>query len=233
MPTFLLPHEFATEDGRRKAWRSLMWEDHGFLRAVYDNSHLLGENMWRSFQPSPKHVERWARRGIKTIINLRGMREEEDQVGFWHLEDEACRQHGIELINFRAYSREAPSRDFIFGIKEIFDSIDYPAMMHCKSGADRAGISSALYMFLKEQKSLDEALEQLTYKYGHVRHGKTGVLDHFFDIYKQAAEKDGVTPTAEHFLAWVENDYDKDEVQKGFKDQWWGTLLTDKILRRE
>ncbi len=233
MPTFLLPDEFATPEGRKKAWRSLIWEDHGFLREVYDNSHQLSENMWRSFQPSPRHVEKWAERGIKTIINLRGLREEPDQVGFWHLENEACAKHNVELVNFRAFSREAPRKTFIFGLKEIFDRIAYPAMMHCKSGADRAGISATLYMFLRERKPLDVALQQLTFKYGHVRHGKTGVLDYFFDVYRAFAAEQQTECTPEHFLDWVENVYDKEAVQAEFKDQWWATILTDKILRRE
>ena len=35
----------------------------------------------------------------------------------------------------------------------MFETIEYPAVMHCKSGADRAGIMAALYLILKKEIS--------------------------------------------------------------------------------
>ena len=37
---------------------------------------------------------------------------------------------------------------------------------------------SVLYLYFHERRPLAEALEQLTFKYGHVRQGKTGVIDY-------------------------------------------------------
>ncbi len=230
----LMTHEeFETPEGRSKAWRSLMLHDHGFLRKVYDNTHQISDKMWRTYQPSPARLEEWAKRGVKTVINLRGTRVEPEQDGLYFLEEEACKRLGIELISFRAFSRESPTRDFIFGLKDIFERIEYPAIMHCKSGADRVGISSVFYQFLYEGKPLDEALIQLSFKYGHVKQGKTGILDYFFDLYKEACAKDGVEPSESHFLNWVETDYRQAEVKPNFKPTPIGSLITEVILRRE
>jgi len=225
--------EFATPEGRKRAWRNLFLGDHGFLRKIYDNSHKISDKVWRTYQPSPARLKEWRDMGVKTVINLRGLRNSVPQSGFYWLEEEACEELGLTLINHRAWSREAPPKDFILGLNDLFETIEYPAILHCKSGADRAGIGSALYLFLHERRPLDEALEQLSFKYGHVKEGKTGVIDHFFDTYKAVAEAEGVEPTREHFLAWVENDYDKDAVQASFKPTALGSLLTEKILRRE
>ncbi|WOI52794.1 hypothetical protein [Parvularcula sp. LCG005] len=234
MPTFMTREEFDTPEGHKAAWRSLMLEDHGFLRKVYDNSHRIGDGMWRTYQPSPKDLETWVEKhGVRTVINLRGLRNAVPQPGFYWLEEEKCRELGIELVNFRAFSREAPTADFLLDIDALFRRIDYPAIMHCKSGADRAGIASTLYLFLKEEKPLAEALKMLTYRYGHVKTGKTGVLDHFFDVYRLAAEKDGIEPNRTHFLNWVREDYVRDEVTQSFRAGMLGSLLTEKILRRE
>ncbi len=233
MAHFMTREEFQTPEGRARAWRSLMLHDHGFLRKVYNNTHQISERMWRTYQPSPLALEQWAERGIKTVLNLRGMRTEPDQDGLYFLEEEACQKHGIELIPFRAFSREAPTKEFIFGIKEIFERIEYPAILHCKSGADRAGVTSALFMFLYEGRPLDEALEQLSFKYGHVKQGKTGIIDYFFDLYKEAAASEGAEPTEQHFLSWVENDYQHETVKPSFKPTPIGSLITDVILRRE
>lgn len=233
MGPFLLPEEFATAKGRQAAWRSLWLHDHGFLRKAYRNEHWLSDDMVRTAQPSPKDIEAWGKRGLKTIINLRGLRNNIRQPGYWHLEKEACEAAGITLIDHRAYSREAPKPEFVTELDRIFRTIAYPALMHCKSGADRAGLGSFLYLFLKEEKPLGEAMVQLSPRYGHIRSGKTGVLDHFVATYSAAAAADGVAPNREHFLEWVQNRYDRDAVKASFEPQALGTFLTDTILRRE
>ncbi|MCI5048696.1 MAG: tyrosine-protein phosphatase [Aquisalinus sp.] len=233
MPRRMTREEFQTPQGRSRAWRSLMLDDHGLLRKVYDNTHQISDKMWRTFQPSPADLETWAAKGIRTVINLRGLRREDEQEGFYFLEEDTCQRLGLELINFRAYSREAPTKEFVFGIKELFERIDYPAILHCKSGADRAGIASALYLFLYEGRPLDEALEQLSFKYGHVKQGKTGILDYFFDLYREAATQAGVEPSEEHFLHWVSTDYDQESVRPNFKPTALGSFITETVLRRE
>ena len=93
---------------------------------------------------------------------------------------------------------------------------------------------AALFLFLHEGKPLDEALEQLSFRYGHVRHGKTGVIDHVFDKYRAYACKKGVSLSdADAFLRWVDEAYDPAAAKAEFMGTWWGNLLTEKILRRE
>ena len=49
------------------------------------------------------------------------------------------------MVDFTITSREVPSRERVLGARDLFASIEYPALMHCKSGADRAGIMSVFY----------------------------------------------------------------------------------------
>ena len=210
--------------GRGRAWFGLLLSDHGLLRYLYDNTHPVGSKAWRSFQPAPGHVRKFARRGVRTIINLRG----ESGAGYHVLEAEACLRQDVRLVNFRVYSRDVPSKEMLVAARDLFNSIDYPAMMHCKSGADRVGLMSVLYLFVHEKKPLEEALEHLSWRYGHIRQGKTGVLDHFFDAYREA---NASSPIA--FYDWVETQYDPDAVRANFKPVWWGDWLVDRVLRRE
>lgn len=233
MGIFLLPEEFETEEGRRGAWRSLWLHDHGYIRKLSRNEHKISGEMYRSAQPSPLDIKEWAGRGLKTIINLRGLRNNPRQPGYWHLERQACREAGIEMIDLRAYSREAPKPEFIVEIDRLFREMQYPALMHCKSGADRAGLGGFLYEFLKQGKPIEEAREQLSFKYGHIKQGKTGVLDHFVDSYVAIAERDGVAPNREHFLNWIRTEYDRDAIRAGFKPQALGSFVTETLLRRE
>lgn len=230
--TALTREALATKEGRARAWRSLLLEDHGVLRLAYRNEHEIApDRMWRSAQPSPHDIARLARRGIKTIVNLRG----DAPSGFLFLEEEACRAHGIALVNFRVYSREAPSVEIMKGARTLFDTIAYPALMHCKSGADRVGVMSALYLFFKEGAPFDEALGQLSLRYGHFRQGKTGVIDYALEKYLEFARATGVDlSSVDAFFAWAESaHYDHVAVKKEFLGSWWGNLLTERILRRE
>lgn len=225
MPPPLTRDVFATPEGRRRAWRELMLSDHGVLRKLYDNTHRVDERLWRSYQPSPAKLEWFAKRGVKTVINLRGAAD----VGHYRLEEEACARLGLKLVDFRAYSREAPSKEFVCGIKEVFEAIEYPAMMHCKSGADRTGVTGVLYKHLIRGEPMEAAMEQLSFRrYGHLAAGKTGVIDYAFRKYIQWRDE-----TGGDFLAWVDEVHDPAETKKEFMGSWWGNLLTEKLLRRE
>ena len=144
------------------------------------------------------------------------------------LEREACAKHGIEMIDMPFGSREAPYLDRMERAFGIFESIAYPAMIHCKSGADRAGIISVLYSLAHLKRPYDEAIQHLSLKYLHVKAGKTGVLDHFFETYRLYNESNPID-----FLDWVRNVYDRDAVQADFMSSWWGNFLTERVLRRE
>ena len=57
------------------------------------------------------------------------------------MQREACERHGLKLVEFVLRSREAPDRATVLAARDVFASIEYPAVMHCKSGADRAGLA--------------------------------------------------------------------------------------------
>lgn len=198
--------------------------DHAVFRLAYANRHRVSERMWRAAQPSPSHI-RWAgENGIRTILNLRGERD----CASYILEEEACRQNGVTLVNFPVSSRSAPRKEILRAAAEVFRSIEYPALMHCKSGADRAGFMAALYLLIHENRPLAEAQRQLSWKYGHFRQAKTGVLDYFFDVYGAAQARTGIS-----FFDWVDRVYDPDEVQRNFVSRAWADTLVDGMLKRE
>jgi protein tyrosine phosphatase (PTP) superfamily phosphohydrolase (DUF442 family) len=204
-------------------WAELVFKDHGFLRVCWHNQHQIADGVWRSNQPGPARIAALGRAGIKTIVNLRGPRSD----GGWQLEAEACRKAGITLLDFTARSRAAPSKDMLHDARDLFNSLETPALMHCKSGADRAGIMSALYLLIKERRPVREAMQQLAWKYGHVKAAKTGLLDAFFAAYVPF-EDDGMA-----FFDWVDDIYDPDTLTAAFVAQGWAVRLTDTLLRRE
>ena len=180
--------------------------------------------MYRENQPSPERIEVFAKEGIKTILNLRGPSPK----GFYLLEKEACEKHGITLINFRVYSRDVHTAEKIKAARDVFESLEYPAVMHCKSGADRTGFMGVLYRHFHMGDTIEQALaRELTLKKLHVRQGKTGMLDFFFEDYLRYAEKNDMS-----FIDWVETAYEPADVKARFMDQWSGNPITE-ILKRE
>jgi len=217
--------DLATADGRRRARYDLTWGDHGFLRARFRNLHQISPEMWRANQPSPEHIARYASDlGLKTIINLRGRSPK----GYYLLEKEACERNGIELVDFQVFSRDTPTRETILGARDLFESIAYPALMHCKSGADRAGLASVLYMHFRQGLPIREAKEQLSFKYLHIRAGKTGILDFIFDRYLETGEPRGL-----EFTKWVETEYDREALKTLFLEGRKNKINYDELLRRE
>ena len=217
--------DLTTPRGRRRARNELVWGDHGFLRVKFRNLHRISDEMYRANQPSPEHIARYAKElGLKTIINLRG----QSPKGYYLLEKEACERHGIQLVDFQVFSREVPTAESVLQAKQLFDSIVYPALMHCKSGADRAGVMSVLYQHFRKGLPIDQALEQLSGKYLHVRHGKTGVLDDFFETYLAQGKPAGLS-----FEDWVSRGYDHKAMKARFLRGRKSKIDVDQLLRRE
>lgn len=209
---------------RLHAWTNMLLVDHGIFRLLYLNRHRVTPQLWRSAQPAPYQIAALARAGLKTVVNLRGGREH----GAWQLQKEYCEKHGIALAELVVRSRGAPDRETILSVKEFFGSLAYPALIHCKSGADRAGFVAALYLIIHEGRPVSEALKQLSLKYGHFRFAKTGILDAFFELYRRQGEAKGMP-----FLEWVETVYDPEELERSFRPSFWSDLLVDRIIHRE
>jgi len=212
--------------GRLIAGLDYLWNDHAYLRIFFRNAHWVSSELVRTNQPWPFQLKRWKAAGIKTIINLRGGFDG----SFYALEKHACEKLGLKLVNFTATSRDVPSAENVRGVRALFETVEYPALMHCKSGSDRAGIMSVMYCHFRLGQPIRQALSQLSGRYLHVKASSTtGVLDYIFDRYLTEAEPKGIS-----FFDWTQSpEYDPVKIKADFKAQWWATLLTDRLLRRE
>lgn len=217
--------DLVTPRGRFATYLDYLWKDHAYLRLRFSNAHWVSDELLRTNQPWPFQLAKWKAAGIKTIVNLRGGFD----ASFHALEKDACEKLGLTLVDFTITSREVPSRARVHGAKALFETLEYPALMHCKSGADRAGIMSVFYLHFRKGVPIRQALEQLSLKYLHVKAGKTGVLDYTFERYLTEGE-----PKGQSFLEWVDSPaYDEAAIKADFRSNMWGRLLTDGLLRRE
>ncbi|WP_084667782.1 tyrosine-protein phosphatase [Nioella nitratireducens] len=216
-------HDLNAPGARARARYDMNVNDHGFLRRFWTNREEFAPGAWRSNQPSPRQVAEIADLGIKGILNFRGPSD----WGSYLLEQEACDEHGIELVNVRLYSRKAPHAYEIHNLIEAFERVPRPFLLHCKSGADRAGLGAAVYL-LHIGRPPEQAAEQLSMRYLHVSRSKTGILDAFIEAYRMAHAETGIG-----FLDWVDNVYDPVALKAAFQPSSAGNILVDWILRRE
>ncbi|HEY3948986.1 fused DSP-PTPase phosphatase/NAD kinase-like protein [Phenylobacterium sp.] len=217
--------DMTTPGGRLRTYADYLWNDHAYLRLGFSNAHWISDELLRANQPWPHQLAAWKAKGIKTVVNLRGGFD----ASFYALEKDACARLGLEMVNLTITSREVPSRERVLGAKRLFETIAYPALIHCKSGADRAGIMSVFYVHFRQGKTIREALDQLSLRYLHIKAGKTGVLDYVFERYLAEGEPAGMS-----FLEWVESPlYDPDGMKADFRAGMIGSALTEKLLRRE
>ncbi|MDC0739213.1 tyrosine-protein phosphatase [Cognatishimia sp. SS12] len=190
------------------------WLDHGILRVHWTNLDEFSPGAWRSNNPTPARFRKLPDMGIKTVLNVRGGMDSP----IYREEVALCEELGLTLITLPMASREAPKAEVILELLEIFDTIEHPFLMHCKSGADRTGLASAIYLMTQKGVAPRDTFPMLSFKYLHLKSTRTGVLDRFLMSYTQRYEETGI-----NFADWVREHYDAEKLQadfnaKGLKD---------------
>ncbi|MFC2966673.1 tyrosine-protein phosphatase [Acidimangrovimonas pyrenivorans] len=207
--------DLSNPEHRRRAYWHYQLMDHAFLRAWWTNFHPVTEGVYRSNQPGPARLRRYHEMGIRAVLNLRGAADTS-----YHLfERDACRRYGMEMVDIGLSARSLPLPDTLLELERIFRTIPRPFVMHCKSGADRAGFASALYLMMIEGAPVEVAARQLHWRYLHLKKYDTGVLDHFLRTYARAQRRSGIG-----LMEWIRTGYDRDAVGRDFqlwrKGEW-------------
>ncbi|MBV8094629.1 MAG: tyrosine-protein phosphatase [Acetobacteraceae bacterium] len=209
---------------RAIAWIDAFFIDHGFTRVAWPRfAAVLPGRLYRSSHPLPGRLASLTRRhGIRTLINLRGKTHN----GADALARETADTLGLHFVDAPLESRGAPQADRVLRLAETYRTMAEPALVHCKSGADRAGLASGIYL-LVHGGTAKQALKQLSLRFGHIAQSRTGVLDAFFHLYARDAEG------RKAFLDWVREDYDREELIRHFRAGGLGSFINDRLLLRE
>jgi protein tyrosine/serine phosphatase len=193
--------------------------DHAFLRIFWNNWHQISDDVYRANQPSLSHLKSYKNKGIKAVLNLRGF----TQQSYALFEEDSCKKLGLELISVPLSSSFAPQSEKLLEIIDIMEKIPKPFVLHCKSGADRAGLVSAMYLIVQKKLSVTEAKKQLSFKYLHLDFTKTGILDYILDVFSQRLRIENID-----FLDWVKQEYNAEILNSSFKSRIeWKTAATD------
>ncbi len=212
-----------TPQGRRLAWLDSMLVDHGALRLVWRNfASVVPGRLYRSNHPTPGRLASDTRRyGLRSVINLRGPTGN----GSDALSREAAARLGLRFYDVPLSSGRAPSRERMQTLVAALADAPQPALLHCKSGADRASFAAAVFVLLQGGRVAD-AMRQMSWRFGHLRRSRAGVLDAF--LLRYAAAEDRLT-----FTAWLREEYDEAALNRDFAAGRLTSFVQDRVLARE
>lgn len=152
-----------------------------------DNFHTVEANAcYRCKQLSPEELEkRIVEHEIKTVINLRS----EIKVKELRAEQKICEKLGVKFVHIPLKARKLPTKKNIQMFFDTLKSAPKPFLIHCLIGRDRSGMFCGLYELKCKNKSLDEALQQLSFeKFGH-KTKKFPAMAKFLKIWSQLCQK--------------------------------------------
>jgi protein tyrosine/serine phosphatase len=208
--------------GRRRAWLDALFIDHGALRLGWTNrATVIPGRLYRSNQPLPNRLAADARRwGLRSVLNLRGATGN----GADALEREAAARLGLHFIDVALRSRVAPSRALLLELIAALREAPAPTLVHCKSGADRAGFAAAIGLLLAGVP-IDRAAAQLSWRHGHIAGSRAGILGAVLAAFA------GRPHQRQDFETWVRETYDPAGLRH--RTRRFASLWNDRVLGRE
>jgi protein tyrosine phosphatase (PTP) superfamily phosphohydrolase (DUF442 family) len=158
----------------------------------------------RSAQPTTQ-LSDWARRyRLKSVVNLRG-----GGAGDWWYGNEikCARESGVAYYDLPLSATRRPTRCELLQLIDLLDRCSYPLLIHCKSGADRTGLASALYRMVRRAEPPESALSSFSIEFGHIPLFGTEHLHEPLQEYAAWLKSAGLAHSADRFRTWVRNEY--------------------------
>lgn len=137
-----------------------------FIQASSNFHALIPGELYRAAQPSADEVSQYAEHyGIKTIINLRG----ENYNKAWYRDMRAAAAfHNVHVLEFPLSTKREVTPEQMQALVVMMRDAPKPLLIHCRSGANRTGLASALYLRALKHASEFEVKTQLSFLYGHL-----------------------------------------------------------------
>jgi protein tyrosine/serine phosphatase len=162
------------EAGRhlRKAWILLfacVVFGCGYFAAIQltgNFSAVTPGELYRSAQLTPADIDAHVQKyGIRTIINLRG---ENKGQPWYEAEVKESDRLKVGHLDYGMSARHALSQAQATALIAMMEKAEKPVLIHCKDGADRTGLASALYLAVVKKEDPKVAEAQLSLRYGHI-----------------------------------------------------------------
>ncbi len=116
------------------------------------NLHQVSDGLWRGAQPSEQGMAQLQGLGVRTVVNLRSLHSDRDEIGSLELH--------YEHIRMQAWAPE--DEDVVRFLRVVTDESRQPVFVHCQHGSDRTGVMTAVYRIAVQGWTKDAAIREMT-----------------------------------------------------------------------
>ncbi len=164
---------------------------------------VIPDQVYRSAQLDAQELERIVRQhGIRSIVNLRGAHPRDP----WYRQQRAVAlQLNVAHHDLRFSASGLPPITEILRLKRVLQNTERPLLIHCRRGADRTGMASALLLLLDGEQPIDQVRQQLSARYFVFSNRSAGKL--LLDEYVQWLTTNNARHSGTLFAHWLETDY--------------------------
>jgi len=165
----------------------------------------------RSAQPTSRVDDMIREYKLASILSLRGGSPNDS---FYTNEVRAADEAGVNFYDLPLSATRRPKRRELLLLIDLLNKCEYPLLIHCKSGADRAGLASAIYKLEILGQPPERATEAFTLLHSHIPWFGPQHLHAPFHEYGAWLAQEGLTHAPGRFRDWVKNNYKADDPPK-------------------
>ena len=145
---------------------------------------------------------------LASILNLRGGSPRDS---WYAAEVQTAETSGVSFFDLPLSATKRPSRRDLLRLIDVLERCPYPLLIHCKAGADRTGLASAIYLMTHRGEPPRQAEGAFSLFHSHVPLFGPEHLHEPLDEYAQWLDARKLAHTPERFREWVKNDYRSDD----------------------
>jgi protein tyrosine/serine phosphatase len=130
--------------------RPVFWATPTQLQGVA-NLYKVTDYLYRSEQPTAEGMKNIERMGIKTIIDLKVIDSDSDEI----------RGTGLHLEELSVKPWHIEDEDVVRVLRIIRKRENGPFLIHCWKGEDRAGVMIAMFRIIEQGWTKEEAIQEM------------------------------------------------------------------------
>lgn len=147
------------------------------------NLHRVSPVLYRGAQPTAEGFGELKKMGVRTVVNLRWLHSDRDELGETDL--------AYETISMKSWHPE--DEDVVQFLRIVSDSHRTPVFVHCQHGADRTGTMCAVYRIAVQGWTKNEAIQEMTQGGFGFHDGWQNLLNYINDLdVQQLRRKAGI-----------------------------------------
>ena len=135
----------------REAKRPANWAQ-PLKRPGLPNLHRVDPRLYRGAQPTAQGMRELKKLGVKTVVNLRALHSDRDEIG----------STTLAYIHMHLTALRVTDKNIVAFLNIVTDATRAPVFVHCQHGADRTGVLCAAYRIAVQGWTKDAAIREMT-----------------------------------------------------------------------